>query len=180
MKRNIILIIFIQKIFRFKSWGTFSTFRVFGNDNKKEFNKIRTKIGYCPQIPPLFDYIKVKEIIQFYLNLKECDENVETISKKYNLDKYLDMYCINLSEGNKKKLTVAISLMNYPKLLLLDDPLCGVDPISKRIIWNNIKDLSNNGNIFNMILITHSIEEAEILCDRISWFKSGNFVCIGN
>jgi len=153
---------------------------LFGNDNRQKFNKIRTKIGYCPQIPPLFDYIKVKEIIHFYLNLKEYDEDIESISKKFDLDEYLDIYCKNLSQGNKKKLMVAIALMNYPKLLLLDEPAAGIDPISKSLIWKNISNLSSNGNIFNMILTTNSIRDAEILCDRISWFKSGNFALIDN
>ena len=75
---------------------------------------------------------------------------------------------------------VAIALMNYPKLLLLDEPAAGIDPISKSLIWKNISNLSSNGNIFNMILTTNSIRDAEILCDRISWFKSGNFALIDN
>ena len=47
-------------------------------------------------------------------------------------------------------------------------------------MWKNINELSNNNNKYNMILTTHLIEEAEILCDRVSWLKSGNFVCLGN
>ena len=153
---------------------------LFGFDTKNQFNKIRRSIGYCPQENPLFDYMKVREIIQFYLKLKKCNDNVESVSQKFDLENYLDTFCVNLSEGNKRKLTVSIALMNYPKLLLLDEPTTGVDPNSRRIIWKNINNLSNNGNTYNMILSTHSIEEAEILCDRICWLKSGNFVCIGN
>ena len=70
--------------------------------------------------------------------------------------------------------------MNYPKILLLDEPSTGVDPESRRIMWKNINELSLTGNEYNMILTTHSMEEAEILCDTVSWLKSGNFICIGN
>ena len=70
--------------------------------------------------------------------------------------------------------------MNKPSLLLLDEPSTGVDPESRRIMWKNINALSNSGHQYNMILTTHSIEEAEILCDRVSWLRKGNFVCIGN
>ena len=153
-----------------------------GYDNKKEFNRVRQKIGYCPQVNPLFDFMKVKEIIQFYLDLKTSNENetVNSICEKFDLNKYLDTYCIHLSGGNKRKLTVAIALMNKPNLLLLDEPSTGVDPLSKRIMWKNINELTNNNHIFNMILTTHSMEESEILCDRVGWLDKGNFICIGN
>jgi ABC-type multidrug transport system ATPase subunit len=137
-------------------------------------------IGYCPQENPLFDYMKVKEIIKFYLGLKQSNETVESICSTFNLSKYIDTYCINLSGGNKRKLSFAISLINKPNLLLLDEPSTGVDPESRRIMWKNINELSNIGHQYNMILTTHSIEEAEILCDRVSWLKKGNFVCIGS
>ena len=77
-------------------------------------------------------------------------------------------------------MTFAIAIMNRPTLLLLDEPSTGVDPESRRYMWKNINELSGSGHQYNMILTTHSMEEAEILCDRVSWLKKGNFVCIGN
>ena len=153
---------------------------LFGYDNKNEFKIIRTMIGYCPQINPLFDFMKVKEIIKFYSELKTCKESVESICNKFGLSKYLDTYTVNLSGGNKRKLTFAIAMMNKPTMLLLDEPSTGVDPESRRVMWRNINDLSNSEHKYNMILTTHSIEEAEILCDTVSWLKAGNFVCVGN
>ena len=153
---------------------------LFGYDTKKQFNRIRTMIGYCPQINPLFDFMKVREIIQFYSQLKTCNENPEVVCEKFGLSKYLDTYTINLSGGNKRKLTFAIAMMNRPTLLLLDEPSTGVDPESRRIMWKNINELSNSGHKYNMILTTHSMEEAEILCDTVSWFRSGNFITLGN
>ena len=153
---------------------------LFGHNGKTEFDKLRSIVGYCPQENPLFDYMKVKEIIQFYLKLKRSNETIESICSTFNLSKYLDTYCVNLSGGNKRKLAFAIALMNKPRLLLLDEPSTGVDPESRRVMWKNINDLTNTGHQYNMILTTHSIEEAEILCDRVSWLKKGNFVCIGN
>ena len=70
--------------------------------------------------------------------------------------------------------------MNKPTLLLLDEPSTGVDPDSRRFMWKNINELSNSGHRYNMILTTHSMEEAEVLCDRVGWLKHGSFVCIGN
>ena len=153
---------------------------IFGYDTKKQFEYIRTIIGYCPQINPLFDFMKVREIINFYSKLKTCNESVETVCEKFGLSKYLDTYTKNLSGGNKRKLTFAIALMNRPSLLLLDEPSTGVDPESRRIMWKNINELSNSGHKYNMILTTHSMEEAEILCDTVSWFRAGNFITLGN
>ena len=65
--------------------------------------------------------------------------------------------------------------MNKPSLLLLDEPTTGVDPESRRLIWKNLNELSHSGHQYNMILATHSIEEAEILCDRVSWLKKRKF-----
>ena len=70
-------------------------------------------------------------------------------------------------------------MMNKQKILLLDEPSTGVDPESRRIIWKNILDL-NLTHKYNMILSTHSMEEAEVLCDIVSWLKEGQFECIGN
>ena len=153
---------------------------LFGYDNQRQFKYIRTLIGYCPQINPLFDFMKVREIIKFYSELKTSNETVESICAKFGLSKYLNTYTINLSGGNKRKLTFAIAMMNKPTLLLLDEPSTGVDPESRRTMWRNINELSNTGHKYNMILTTHSMEEAEILCDTVSWLKSGNFICLGN
>ena len=153
---------------------------LFGHDNKKEFEQIRSRVGYCPQENPLFEFMKVREILDFYSNLKTCFIPYQLICEKFGLTKYLDTFCINLSGGNKRKLTFAIAIMNKPTLLLLDEPSTGVDPESRRFMWKNINELSNSGHQYNMILTTHSMEEAEILCDRVSWLKKGSFVCIGN
>ena len=154
--------------------------QIFGLDNKKDFNKLRARIGYCPQINPLFDFLKVNEIIKFYLQLKTCNETVNSICEKYDLYHISNSYCANLSDGDKRKLTLAIALMNKPDLLLLDEPSTGVDPISRRIMWKNINELFNDKHQYNMILTTHSMEEAFILCDRISWLNSGNFIYLKN
>jgi ABC-type multidrug transport system ATPase subunit len=137
-------------------------------------------IGCCPQINPLFEFMKVKEIIKFYSNLKTYNDSVESFCAKFGLSKYLDTYTVNLSGGNKRKLIFAITMMNRPSLLLLDEPSTGVDPESRRIMWRNINELSNSGHKYNMILTTYSMEKAEVLCDTVSWFKAGNFITKGN
>ena len=124
--------------------------------------------------------MKVREILEFYSDLKTCNVPYQVICEKFGLTKYLETYCINLSGGNKRKLSFAIALMCRPKVVLLDEPSTGVDPESRRIMWKNIMEISKKNKNLNMILSTHSMEEAEVLCDIVSWLKSGNFLSIGN
>jgi len=145
-----------------------------------QFNEIRKTIGYCPQENPILDYMKVREMIEFFLDLKEIPDTAENVCKRFGLEKYIDTYCENLSGGNKRKLSFALALIGHPRILLLDEPSTGVDPESRRIMWKNIINLNKNKVNFNMILTTHSMEEAELLTDRICWLKSGSIVTIGN
>ena len=123
---------------------------LFGKNNKKQFNEIRQSIGYCPQENPLFYYMKVKEIIKFYLKLKGIRESINDICEKFGLGKYLETYCINLSGGNKRKLSFAIALMCKPKILLLNEPSTSVDPESRRIMWKKIMELSKKNKNLNI------------------------------
>ena len=153
---------------------------LFKLDNKRDFELIRKSIGYCPQENPLFDYSSVNQTINYFRSLKGVTESADNIIERFGLKSYKKTLCKNLSGGNKRKLTFAIALMGSPNLILLDEPSSAVDPESRRGMWKNINKLSNSGKQYNMILTTHSMEEAEVLCDTVSWFKSGNFMCIGN
>lgn len=153
---------------------------LFGCDLKTDINKIRKYIGYCPQENAVFDFMTVKETLKYFKTLKNVKTKVEELLPQFGLEKYQKTFCRNLSGGNKRKLCFAIAAMSHPKLLLLDEPSTGVDPESRRRMWKNINDLAKFEPQFNMILSTHSMEEAEILCDTVGWLKEGKFVCVGN
>ena len=153
---------------------------LFGINTKADFQSIRKTIGYCPQENALFPQLTVAEVINFYKQLKGITEDTKDICSRFGLHKYLKTKTSHLSGGNKRKLLFAIAMMGKPRLLLLDEPSTGVDPESRRLMWKNINSLSQTKDKYNMILTTHSMEEAEILCDTVSWLKQGNFVCIGN
>jgi ABC-type multidrug transport system ATPase subunit len=161
-------------------------------------------MGYCPQNDALFDQLTVYETFEFYLKIKRFNNNnnntednsniidnnnfplnslnslILNLTKKFGLEKFRKTQTQNLSGGNKRKLNFAIALMHNPNLILLDEPSTGVDPESRRIMWKNINEIPLYTKTFNMILSTHSMEEAEILCDTIGWMKNGNFLCVGN
>ena len=156
------------------------TINIFGLDVTNDFDKLRMNIGYCPQENALFDYLTVEETLQFYKRLRGVNVSLDSILKQYDLKQYKHTVTTNLSGGNKRKLIFAIALMNNPKLVLLDEPSTGVDPKSRREMWKNLTKLADVQKEYNMILSTHSMEEAEVLCDTVSWLKNGNFICIGN
>ena len=89
---------------------------------KTNFESERFKIGYCPQDNLLFENYTTKEILEFIKHLLKIKTSIEEISEKFNLEKYLNTKYQNLSGGNKRKLSFAISIMKNPKLLLLDEP----------------------------------------------------------
>jgi ATP-binding cassette, subfamily A (ABC1), member 3 len=83
----------------------------------------------------------------------------------------------NLSEGSKRKLSVAIALIGGSKLVLLDEPTSGMDLSSRRTLWNMLKNYKNDRII---ILTTHYMDEADILGDRIAIMAEGKVVCLGS
>ena len=142
---------------------------LFDKNLKTNFESERLKIGYCPQDNLLFENYTTKEILKFIKNLLKINTSIEEISKKFNLEKYLNTKYGNLSGGNKRKLCFAISIMKNPKLLLLDEPTTGIDPQNRKKICEIILKMKHK---YNMILVTHSMEEAELLCDTVSWLNN--------
>nr|GMC75790.1 ABC transporter A family member 7-like isoform X1 [Ipomoea batatas] len=77
----------------------------------------------------------------------------------------------------RRRLSVAIALIGDPKIVYLDEPSTGLDPASRKLLWDVVKRAKQDRSI---VLTTHSMEEAEYLCDRIGIFVDGNFQCLGS
>lgn len=90
-----------------------------------------------------------------------------------NLTSYVNTQSCKLSGGNKRKLMTAISMIGFPKTMLLDEPSTGVDPEAKRFMWNTIQHFKTKSSV---IMTTHSIDEAEALADKIIIMKQGTFM----
>ena len=95
------------------------------------------------------------------------------------LTKYRDKEAGSLSGGNKRKLQVAIALMGNPPVIFLDEPSSGMDPEARRFMWTIIENISKKRKASSVILTTHSMEEAEGLCKRLSIQVEGELKCIG-
>jgi ABC-type multidrug transport system ATPase subunit len=148
-------------------------------------------IGYCPQFDSVFEYLSVQENLRFYGKLKGIDEYslnfiVEIIMEKLDLKKFDKKLSVHLSGGNKRKLSVGISILSKPCVILMDEPSTGMDPYTRRLLLNllnraYLKNYNYKGKkkenkeekSRSIVLTTHSTEEAETLCDKIGVLSDG-------
>ncbi|XP_047973696.1 ABC transporter A family member 7-like [Salvia hispanica] len=149
-----------------------------------DMNRIYTSMGVCPQHDLLWDTLTGREHLLFYGRLKNLkgesllhavDESLKSVNLFHGgvADKQARKY----SGGMKRRLSVAISLIGDPKVVYMDEPSTGLDPASRNMLWNVVKRAKQNRAI---ILTTHSMEEAEHLCDRLGIFVDGSLQCVGN
>ncbi|KAJ0049063.1 hypothetical protein Pint_15240 [Pistacia integerrima] len=155
-----------------------------GFDIRTEMDTIYTSIGVCPQEDLLWENLTGREHLLFYGRLKNLEgsalkQAVEESLKSVNLfhGGVADQKAGKYSGGMKRRLSVAISLIGDPKVVYMDEPSTGLDPASRNNLWTVVKRAKQGRAI---ILTTHSMEEAEALCDRLGIFVDGSLQCIGN
>ena len=149
---------------------------IFGMDSVKESEKIKEYIGYVPSEVRYYDDVKVKDIIKYAQSSypKSKKEYVDRICNELELDMNKKMG--ELSLGNKKKVAIAQSLINNPKLLILDEPTNGLDPLMQKKLFNILIEEKEKGN--TVFLSSHNLVEVQNLCDRVCVIKEGKIVDI--
>ena len=150
-----------------------------GMDLKTNSFKIKEKLNVSPQETAVAPNLTVKENLEFMAGVYEINDKEKKINelvKLFSLEDYLNKRCKTLSGGIMRKVSIAISLINDPEILFLDEPTLGLDVISRKELWNVILNLKGNKTI---ILTTHYMEEAEALSDRIGIMANGKLVDIG-
>ena len=145
---------------------------------------VRKSIGYSPQTNNvLFPSLTVKEHLYYYARIKGIKGNIDKLCTKLinelNLTEYINKNAKNLSGGNQRKLCIGITYIGDPKIVLLDEPSSGMDVVNKRFIWDFI--LNNNADNNKSVVITsHSMQEIEILANKVGIMIQGRLVCYGN
>jgi len=155
-----------------------------GKDMRNNFNELSSLFGYCPQFDAIFEYLTVYENLKFYSEIKGIkseyiDRVVYAMIEEMSLGEFIHKRAGRLSGGNKRKLSVAISFLCSPPIVLLDEPSTGMDPEARRFMWSVIHKISTKGKKASVIMTTHSMEEAETLCKRMAIMVNGEFVCMG-
>ena len=139
--------------------------------------ELHKKIGVIPQNFTFFDKANPREAISYYATLFGVKVNAEEILKEVLLEDSATNLFENLSGGQKQKMGLALSLVNNPELLFLDEPTTGLDPNARRAIWEVITGFKNKGT--TVILTTHYLEEAEHLSDKVAIMNEGHIAAMG-
>lgn len=155
------------------------TIKVLGYDTIKDYKIIRKKINVSPQETAVAMNLTVYENLDFMANVYQIEnkkDKIDNLIKTFKLEEVLKQKAKTLSGGYMRKLSIAISLINDPKILFLEEPTLGLDVLSRKELWNTINTLKGK---ITIILTTHYMEEAESLSDRVAIMNKGNIIEIG-
>jgi ABC-2 type transport system ATP-binding protein len=151
--------------------------KILGLDPWKDGYKVHKKIGVIPQEFTFFEKTTPKEAIKYYASLFNVKADADAILKEVLLDEKENHVFESLSGGQKQKTGLALSLVNSPEVLFLDEPTTGLDPNARRAIWEVIRKLKAKGK--TIILTTHYLDEAQQLSDRVAIMDHGHIVAMG-
>jgi ABC-2 type transport system ATP-binding protein len=158
--------------------------RVMGHDPKTELTKVKSLIGYVPETSILYDSLSPRDFFEFVSSVRHVDQNsadkrVAMLASAFGLEQYYDSLIATLSMGTKQKIAIIASLLHSPPLLLLDEPLNGLDSKSSRIVKDLIM-IHTRKNGGAVLFSTHIMEIAENICDRIGIIHQGKIVAEGS
>jgi ABC-2 type transport system ATP-binding protein len=147
---------------------------IFGKDAIKDGPEIRRDIGYLPSEVFYYDRMKVIDLLKYSASFyeKECTERLHELAEIMELD--LKRRIDDLSYGNKKKVGIVQGLLHQPKLLFLDEPTAGLDPLIQRNFFNLIKEENKNGA--TIFFSSHILSVVQQICNRVAIIREGEIV----
>ncbi len=158
---------------------TSGNIKIAGMDIKKDAENIKNIINISPQETAIAPNLTVKENLEFMAGIYEVknkDIVIDELVNLFKLEEVINQKAKTLSGGWQRRLSIAISLINDPDILFLDEPTLGLDVIARKELWNIIENLKGKKTI---ILTTHYMEEAESLSDMIGIISKGKLVALG-
>lgn len=140
--------------------------------------RFREEAGIQFQNTALQDFITVKETLEMFQSLYDRQADIDQIIEQCSLGELIDRDNRKLSGGQRQRLLLGVALVNRPRLVFLDEPTTGLDPQARRNFWDLVKSIRAEGT--TVILTTHYMEEAEILCDEIAIMDTGKIIIQGS
>src|SRR5262245_44174551 len=162
--------------------ATVGTVRVCGLDAFADSISVKSRVGFLPDEPVFFDYMRGREIIRFAGQLHGLDRATIRARTEYWADRLqltdaLDEFAENYSRGMKKKLGLICALLHEPHLLILDEPTNGLDPHGTQVLHAIMREAAAAGR--TVLFSTHLLEQAERLCDRVAVMNRGQIAAEG-
>ncbi|WP_188455021.1 ABC transporter ATP-binding protein [Virgibacillus oceani] len=144
--------------------------------------KLMQEIGYMAQSDALYSELTAKENLQFFASIygipkKKQKQRIQEVAKIVDLTDHLDKTLEHYSGGMKRRMSLAVALLHQPKLLILDEPTVGIDPVLRASIWQDLKKLQQQGT--TIIVTTHVMDEAE-KCDNLAMLRDGYVIAQGS
>jgi ABC-2 type transport system ATP-binding protein len=161
---------------------TEGTILVGGEDMAQSPHQVKRRIGYVPDRPFLYEKLTGREFLRFVAALwgkdgNETEERARAFLRLFSLSDWEDELIESYSHGMRQKLLLSSELLHDPELLVVDEPMVGLDPKSARILKDLLRTFVRRGGA--VFLSTHTLEVAEALCDRIAIISGGEIIALG-
>jgi ABC-2 type transport system ATP-binding protein len=150
--------------------------KIDGIDVSKDPQRIKYLIGVQPQSPAFQDKTKLVEVVELFAAAYGEKVDPYTFLRDVDLEEKASSYVESLSGGQKQRLSITTALVHGPKVFFLDEPTTGLDPQARRHLWDLIKKVRDKG--ISVVMTTHYMDEAEILCDRIAVMDQGKIIAL--
>lgn len=147
-----------------------------GFDIDKQPKEIKQIIGVQLQTSGFYPALKLFELIELFAGLYNTKVDPLALLKKVNLEDKAKADYKSLSGGQKQRFSIATTLINEPKIIFLDEPTTGLDPQARRNLWDLILEIRAQGT--TIVITTHYMDEAEILCDRVAIMDAGKIISL--
>ncbi len=162
---------------------TLGRVRVFGLEVSEHIREVRARLGVTLQENALVETLSARDNLRIFARYHALAEpalsrRVEELIDFLDLGSHADQPTKQLSGGFQRRVAVAMSLLNRPELLILDEPTTGLDPAVRIALWGHIRALQTRGT--SVLLTTHYMDEAERLCDRVAIMSDGRVLALGS
>jgi len=158
------------------------TIAVCGHCLQREARQAKQHIAYVPDMPFVYEKLTGREFIRFTREIYAVPTDVANrrlgeLSERLELDGYLDQLCETYSHGTKQKVALAAALIHAPRVLIVDEPMVGLDPRTARVTRDMFREIAAQGG--TVFMSTHTLDVAEHLADRIGIIHRGRLVALG-
>lgn len=155
-------------------YPTSGEIKIFGKDAIAESHEIAKEIGYLPSEVFYYDNMKVIDLLKYSASFykKDCTDRIKELAKRLDLD--LNRKIDDLSYGNKKKVGIIQGLLHSPKLIILDEPTGGLDPLMQQTFFDLLKEENEKGA--TILFSSHILSEVQKMCDRVAIIRDGKLV----